>query len=450
MSKTIRIKRGVDIKLKGTAKKEIGQFETPRLYALKPSNFHGLRPKLAVKEGQEVKAGQPLFFSKDDERIKFCSPVSGEVAEIVRGEKRRILEIRVLADKEVKYESYGKQSAATLSREQVVDLLLKSGAWPFIVQRPYGVIANPDEKPKSIFISAYNTAPLSSDVHFALNGKEADFQSGIDALTKLTDGGIHIGIPAKGDVASAIKNAKGVQLHAFDGPHPAGNVGVMIHHVDPINKGERVWTISPQDVVTIGKLFSQGIFDPIRTVALAGSCVTNPKYYEVRLGSQLSNLLEGQLGPVKPRVISGNVYTGEQVEQDGFFSFNSQEINVIPEGDEPEFLGWVLPGFGKFSLSRAYFSWLAPNREYDINTNMRGEERAYVMTGQYEEVFPFDIYPQYLIKSIMTGDVEKMEQLGIYEVVEEDLALCEVVCTSKIPVQKTIRQGLDLARKELG
>jgi Na+-transporting NADH:ubiquinone oxidoreductase subunit A len=450
MSKTIRIKRGVDIKLKGTAKKEIGQFETPRLYALKPSNFHGLRPKLAVKEGQEVKAGQPLFFSKDDERIKFCSPVSGEVAEIVRGEKRRILEIRVLADKEVKYESYGKLSADALSREQVVDLLLKSGAWPFIVQRPYGVLANPDQKPKSIFISAYNTAPLSSDVHFALNGKDADFQAGIDALAKLTDGGIHIGVPAKGSLASAIKNAKGVQLHAFEGPHPAGNVGVMIHHVDPINKGERVWTISPQDVVTIGKLFSQGIFDPIRTVALAGSCVTNPKYYEVRLGSQLSNLLEGQLGQIKPRVISGNVYTGEQVEQDGFFSFNSQEINVIPEGDEPEFLGWVLPGFGKFSLSRAYFSWLAPNREYDINTNMRGEERAYVMTGQYEEVFPFDIYPQYLIKSIMTGDVEKMEQLGIYEVVEEDLALCEVVCTSKIPVQKTIRQGLDLARKELG
>jgi Na+-transporting NADH:ubiquinone oxidoreductase subunit A len=450
MSKTIRIKKGVDIKLKGTANLEIGSFESPRLYALKPSNFHGLRPKLTVKEGQEVKAGEALFISKDDERIKFCSPVSGEVVEILRGEKRKILEVRVLSDKEIKYVDFGQHQTEKLSREQVLDVLLTSGAWPFIVQRPYGVVANPDEKPKSIFISAYNTAPLSSDIQFALEGKEAAFQAGINVLGKLTDGKVHVGIPSKGKIAAAIIEAKGIILHPFNGPHPAGNVGVMIHHVDPINKGERVWTISPQDVAIIGNLFLTGKFDPVRKMALAGSCVKAPKYYDVRLGAQLTNLVEGQLTGIKARVISGNVYTGDNVGQNGFLSYNSQEVNAIPEGDQPEFLGWILPGFGKFSLSRAYFSWLTPNKTFDINTNMRGEERAYVMTGQYEEVFPFDIYPQYLIKSIMMGDVEKMEMLGIYEVVEEDLALCEVICTSKIPVQKTIREGLDLARKELG
>jgi Na+-transporting NADH:ubiquinone oxidoreductase subunit A len=450
MSKITRIRKGVNIRLKGNAKPETGVFEAPRLYALKPSNFHGIRPKLTVKEGDEVKAGDPLFISKDNEAVRFCAPVSGEVVEILRGEKRKILEVRILADKDLKYRDFCKKNPAQLSREEVISSMLEAGVWPLIVQRPYGIIADPEKQPKSIFISAYNTAPLATDVHFALQGKEQYFQAGVDALGKLTSGKVNIGIPASGNIAPAVAGVKGAVLHKFDGPHPAGNVGVQIHHVDPINKGELVWTVSPQDVAIIGKLFIEGIYAPIRTVALAGSCVKQPKYYDVTIGAQLSNLVANNLTLEKARIVSGNVYTGDNVGKDGFFSFLSQEICAIPEGDEPEFLGWLLPGFGKFSKSRAYFSWLTPNKELEINTNMHGEERAFVVTGQYESVFPFDIYPQYLIKSIMIGDIEKMEQLGIYEVVEEDIALCEVICTSKIELQKTLREGLNIAHKELG
>lgn len=450
MSKTIRIRKGVNIRLKGNVKPEMGTFEAPRLYALKPSNFHGIRPKLTVKEGDEVKAGDSLFISKDNEAIRFCAPVSGEVVEILRGEKRKILEVRILADSELRYKDFGKKNPSKLSREEVVASMLEAGVWPLLVQRPYGILADPSKQPKSIFISAYTTAPLATDLHFALQGKEFYFQTGIDALGKLTTGKINIGIPANGNIAPAVTQVKGAVLHKFDGPHPAGNVGVQIHHIDPINKGETVWTVSPQDVVIIGKLFVEGIFDATRTVALSGSSVKEPKHYEVRLGAQLSNLLESNVTAEKNRIISGSVYTGDNVGKEGFLSFSSHEICAIPEGDEPEFLGWLLPGFGKFSKSRAYFSWLTPNKELEINTNMHGEERAFVMTGQYESVFPFDIYPQFLIKSIMIGDIEKMEKLGIYEIVEEDIALCEVVCTSKIELQKTLREGLNIAYKELG
>ena len=450
MSKTIRIRKGANIRLKGNAKPESGNFEAPRLYALKPSNFHGVRPKLTVKEGDEVKAGDTLFISKDNEAVRFCAPVSGEVVEILRGEKRKILEVRILADKDIKFKDFGAKDAGKLSREEVIAHMLEGGVWPLLTQRPYGIVADPTKQPKSIFISAYNTAPLTTDLNFALQGKEAFFQAGIDALSKLTTGKINIGVPANGKIAPAITNAKGVVLHKFDGPHPAGNVGVQIHHIDPINKGEIVWTINPQDVVIIGKLFAEGKFDATRTISVAGSCVKQPKHFDVRIGAQLTNVLADNLHATKARVISGNVFTGDNVGADGFLSFQSQEVSVIPEGDEPEFLGWLLPGFGKFSKSRAYFSWLTPNKEVEINTNMRGEERAFVVTGQYESVFPFDIFPQYLIKSIMIGDIEKMEKLGIYEVVEEDIALCEVVCTSKIELQKTLREGLNIAHKELG
>ncbi|MCH8553778.1 MAG: Na(+)-translocating NADH-quinone reductase subunit A [Schleiferiaceae bacterium] len=450
MSDIIKIKKGTDINLKGKAQRVTESFEAPSLYALKPSNFNGIRPKLAVKEGDEVKAGQPIYFSKDDERIVFTSPVSGEVTEVERGEKRKILAIKILADKEIKYVDFKSADPSKLSREEVLEKLLTSGCWPLIVQRPYGIVADPNATPKSIFISAYNTAPLAADVQYVVAGEEAAFQTGIDALAKLTAGKIHLSIPGKGDVAKAYTQAKGVVLHKFDGPHPAGNVGVQIHHIDPINKGDIVWTIAPQDVIIIGKLFAEGKFIAKRKVALAGSEVKAPKYYEITIGAQLTNLLKEKLTPVKPRIISGNVYTGDQVAADGFMSFLSKEICVIPEGDEPEFLGWILPGFGKWSLSRAYFSWLSPKKEYVINANMHGEERAYVVTGEYDSVFPFDIYPQQLIKSIMMGDIEKMEQLGIYEVIEEDFALCEVVCTSKIAVQDTVRKGLELAHKELG
>ena len=448
MSKDIRIKKGLDIKLKGAAEKLYAQIDPPDTVAIKPTDFHGVVPKLLVKTGDEVKAGSPLFYDKDNERVKFVAPVSGEVVEINRGAKRKILEVKILADKENSYQSFKKEDPATLNREQIVDMLLESGAWPFIRQRPYATIANPNDIPKSIFISAFNTAPLAADNDFIIHGMDEAFQAGLNALNRLTDGPVHLNIDGKTNPDIAFTNAKGVQVNRFKGPHPAGNIGVQIHHIDPINKGEVVWYLYPQDVVLIGRVFLEGKFDASRIIALTGSEVKKPKYYKTFVGAAVKNILDGTTEEGKKRFISGDVLTGTAVEAIGYLGFYDSQITVIPEGDQPEFMGWLAPGLNKFSVSRTFFSWLMPNKEYALDTNMHGEERAYVMTGEYERVLPMDIYPMQLLKAIMVGDIEAMEALGIYEVAEEDLALCEVVCTSKINVQELLRQGLDLIKKE--
>lgn len=451
MSKDIRIKKGVDIKLVGQAPKVIKDTPASTTYVVKPTDFIGVRAKLLVKEGHEVKAGTPLFYSKDDERIKFCSPVSGEVAEIVRGEKRKLLQVKILADKSASYEKFEVPSKDAFTKESVTKVLLDGGLWPFIRQRPYGVIASPDDTPKSIFISAFDSAPLSQDNNFILKGKEAEFQAGVDVIRHLTEGKIYLNMSTNPESPNVLLDTQGVEKTFFSGPHPAGNVGVQIHHLDPINKGEKIWYLYPQDVVAIGRLFTEGKHDMRRTIALAGSSVKEPGYFEVINGCNLNGILEGNLKtePTKPRIISGNVLTGQVISSSPYLSFYDTLVTAIPEGTESQFLGWIAPNFDKFSISRALFSWLQPGKRYELDTNQRGEERAYVVSGEYEKVLPMDILPVQLIKSIMVEDIEKMEQLGIYEVTEEDLALCEVVCTSKIPVQQTLRKGLDLCRAEL-
>lgn len=449
MSKDIRIKKGVDIKLVGNAPKSLKQAPISTTYLIKPTDFIGLRPKLLVKQGAEVKAGTPLFYSKDDERIVFCSPVSGEVAEIVRGDKRKLLGIKILADKENSFESFEALSASDYTKETVTKRLLEGGLWPLIRQRPYGVIAKPDDAPKSIFISAFDSAPLSQDNNFILQDKVALFQAGVDALRHLTEGAIYLNMSTKPETPNVLLDVEGVEKNFFSGPHPAGNVGVQIHHLDPINKGEKVWYLYPQDVVAIGRLFSEGKHDVRKTIALAGSQLKERGYYEVKAGYDLSGLIENNLNEGDTRIISGNVLTGTTVTESPYLGYYDSLVSAIPEGNEGQFLGWIAPNFDKFSISRALFSWLQPNKAYDLDTNSRGEERAYVVSGEYERVLPMDILPVQLIKSIMIEDIEKMEQLGIYEVTEEDLALCEVVCTSKIPVQETLRKGLDLCRSEL-
>lgn len=452
MSKFIKLKKGFDIRLVGKAEKKIAEVASPETFAVKPTDFVGLeRPKVVVNEGDTVKAGTPLFFDRKSERVLYTSPVSGEVAEIKRGEKRKLLEIKILADKEIQYEDFQKFSSSEisgLSKDAVVNHLLKSGAWPNIIQRPYGIVANPEDSPKAIFISTFDTSPLAPDYEFLLKGQEQYFQIGVDVLKKLTSGPIHLGVNGASEVSTLFTNVKGAQINKFSGPHPAGNVGVQIHHTDPINKGDIVWTVNPFGVVQIGKLFAEGRYDASKLVALAGSEVKNPQYYKTYSGANIKNFIANNLNSQHVRFISGNVLTGERISNDGYLGYYHNLITVIPEGDYYEMLGWLKPTANKLSFHRAFglLSFLSPKKEYVLDTNTKGEERAFVMTGAFEKVLPMDIYPTHLLKAILAEDYDNMEALGIYEVIEEDLALCEFIDVSKHDVQAILRGGLTLIK----
>ncbi len=448
MPKNVRIRKGADIKLVGAAERVKGEAPFSSSFAIKPTDFHGLTPKLVVKEGDEVKAGSVLFFNKDNEHVKFTSPVSGEVVEVVRGAKRKILEVRIVPDQDQKFEQFYVSDLSTA--EKVKSVLMSSGMWAMIRQRPYDVMANPHLKPKAIFISAFDSAPLGPDYDFILHGQQEAFQKGLDALALLTDGKVHLTTRGGSTADATFTQAKGVEHNTITGPHPAGNVGIQIHHIDPINKGEIVWTISAQNVALMGRFLLTGKVDLKKTIALAGSEIEKPRYLTTWVGASMKSIVEGQMKDGDNRIISGNVLTGDASSLDGYLGFFHDVVTVIPEGNEPQFMGWLAPNFHKFSLSRSYFSWLNPGKKYKLNTNMNGEDRAFVVTGQYEAVLPMDIYPVQLIKSIMTNDLDKMENLGIYEVIPEDFALCEYACTSKTNVQSILRNGLDVAMKELG
>ncbi|OYT11598.1 MAG: NADH:ubiquinone reductase (Na(+)-transporting) subunit A [Bacteroidetes bacterium 4572_112] len=447
MSMNIKIKKGYDIKLVGTAQKEVQEINTSH-YALKPTDFHGMLPKLSARVGDKVKRGAPVFFDKKREYVKIPSPVSGTITEIVRGAKRKMLEIKIEADGSNDFVSFGKAQPSTLDAKAIKEQLLESGLWSLVRQRPYTVVANPEDKPKSVFISGFDSAPLAADLDFSLAGLEEAFQAGVDALAKLTEGKVNLGISSK--TSSFLKDIKNVEINTFSGPHPAGNVGIQIHHVSPINKGEIVWVVQAQDVATIGNLFLTGEYKPEITIALTGSEVKEPQYYKVNRGACIAEIIEGKLKTENPvRIISGNVLTGSNIGPKGSLSYYHNSLTVIPEGNIFEFFGWLIPSPKKHSFYRTAFSWLSPNKEYTLNTNMNGGERAFVFTGQMEKVFPMDIYPIQLIKSIMINDIDMMENLGIYEVDEEDIALCEYISTSKIDIQKVLREGLDELRKEM-
>lgn len=450
MSKVIKIKKGLNIKLKGSAEKIFEKAEQASKFAIKPTDFQNLTPKLAVKIDDEVKAGSPLFYDKYQPEVMFTSPVSGKVTAVNRGERRKILEVVIDATSTIDYEDFGKADPESLSEEQIKEKMLKSGVWPLIKQRPYGIVANPKATPKAIFISGFDSAPLAPDFDFALQGEEKNLQTGINVLNKLTQGKVHFSLNAAYPTTGIFKDLKNVEYHYFKGPHPAGNVGIQIHHIDPINKDEAVWTVSPDDAIIIGRLFNEGKFDAHRVIALAGSEVKSPRYYKIIAGSSISNLVKDNLLNENVRFVSGNVLTGTKVEKNGYLGFFHNMVTVIPEGDHYEFFGWIAPGFNKFSAAKSYPTWLMPNKKYTLHTNLNGGKRAFVFSGEYEKVLPMDILPVHLLKSILVDDIDKMEQLGIYEVVEEDLALCEFVCTSKIEVQSILRNGINTMIKELG
>jgi len=451
MSKIVKLKKGFDINLTGKAEKRISDSSQTETFALKPTNFVSmLRPKLLVAEGDTVKAGTPMLYNKMKEDIMYCSPVSGEIVEVKRGAKRKILEIKVLADKEIEYETFPTHNVSeinNLSKDDAKNIMFKGGVWPNLIQRPFGIVANDADTPKAIFISAFDTHPLAADIAYTLNGQDEAFQAGVEILKKFTDGKIHLNHDLEGEVSTIFANVQNVQNNKISGAHPAGNVGVQIHHIDPMNKGEVAWTISPFGVTQIGKLFLNGKYDASRLVAMTGSEVKNPQYYKTYTGACINKMVDGNIKQDHVRYISGNVLTGEKIEANGYLNFYDNSVTVIQEGDYEEAFGWILPTKNKVSFHKAFglLSFLNNSKkEYVVDTNVHGEKRAFVMTGAFEQVVPMDIYFDYLFKAILAEDFDNMEALGIYELIEEDVAICEFIDVSKHDLQDILREGLTL------
>ncbi|MDC0909909.1 Na(+)-translocating NADH-quinone reductase subunit A [Flavobacteriaceae bacterium] len=450
MSNDIHFKKGLDINLIGEAKKVLEPAPKSKFYSVEPSDFHGINPKLNVKISDNILAGDILFYDKSDELLKFASPVSGQITEIIRGEKRKILSIKILADENQVFKNSGclKKSA---NKEEIIEFLLSVGCWPFIMQRPYAIIANYKSSPKSIFVSGYSSEPLSADLDFTLKDNKKEIQVAVSILNKLTEGKVNVSIEKSSD--SIFREINDIELYNVSGPHPSGNVGSLINKVDPVNKGESVWTISAQDLVIIGNMILTGEFKAERIVSLSGSSIESPRYLKTTIGCQIDSITNNNIHNLNDnnRIISGTILSGKKVEPDGHLDYYSNSVTVIPEGDDYELFGWTKPVFNKVSVSRALtFSWLFPKKKYDLTTNTNGEHRAFVTTGTYEKVFPLDIFPMHILKACMYNDLDEMEALGMYEVAPEDFALTEFVCVSKQPHQKIIREGLDLMKKEIG
>lgn len=448
MANVIKLRKGLDINLKGKAAAQVVSVKEPKFYALVPDDFTGVTPKVVVKEQEYVMAGGPLFIDKNHPEVKFVSPVSGVVTSVERGARRKVMSITVEAAPEQDFEEFGKKAVSKLDGEAVKEALLNAGMFAFIRQRPYDVIADPTVAPKAIFVSAFDSNPLAPEFEIALKGEEVNFQTGLDALAKIAK--TYLSISAK-QKSAALTQAGNVTVTVFDGPHPAGNVGVQINHLAPVNKGETVWTIDPQAVIFIGRLFNTGRVDMTRTVAITGSEVLKPAYCKLKVGALLTDVLAGNVTTGKQlRYISGNPLTGKQISANGFLGAFHSQVTVIPEGnDVHEMLGWIMPRFSDFSTSRSYFSWLLGKKEYTLDARIKGGERHMIMSNEYDNVLPMDILPEYLIKAIIAGDIDRMEALGIYEVAPEDFAICEFVCSSKMELQRIVREGLDMLRREM-
>ena len=447
MANVIKIKKGLDINLKGKASEVLLNGGKSETYAIVPDFYSGVLPKVVAKVGDKVKAGSVLMIDKNRPEIKFVSPVSGEVTAVNPGAKRKVLSIVVTPDAQIEYEEFGKKNVASLKGDEVKEAMLNAGMWPFVMQRPYDIVATPGETPRDIFVSAFYSAPLAPDFNYLVKGQEADFQTGLDALAKLTTGKVYVGI-RKG---SAVQQVKGVELVEIEGPHPAANASVLINHTKPINKGETVWTVDPANVIIIGRLFNKGIADFSRKVVITGSETKEQGYVQAISGCTIKSLVGGRVATdAHVRIISGNVLTDTKVSMEDYLGAYDNQITVIPEGDEThEFLGFAMPRTNQYSMSHSYFSWLMGKKEYVLDARIKGGKRAMIMSNEYDKVFPLDIYPEYLLKAIIAFDIDKMENLGIYEVAPEDFALCEFVDTSKIELQKIVRDGLTLLYKEM-
>ena len=445
MANVIKLHKGLDIHLQGKAEEKLIRLKSKNQYALVPDDFEGVTPKVVVKEGDKVKAGDALFINKQYPEVRFASPVSGTVREVVRGERRKVLCVKVEADGQQLQVDFGKKDVTKMDGKAVVDALLEAGLFGYINQLPYAVSTNPSVMPKAIFVSALRDKPLAGNFEFEVKGQEQDFQTGLTALSKIANTFLGVG------VGSSLQNCKDVEVTVFDGKCPAGNVGVQVNHLNPVNKGEVVWTIGdPTVVLFIGRLLNTGKVNLTRRVALCGSEVKSPAYVDMLVGEELSTLLSNSYdADHRVRIINGNILTGRPTTKEGFLGAHTSEITVIPEGDDAdEMLGWILPRFGQFSVNRSYFSWLLGKKKYALDARIKGGERHMIMSGEYDKVLPMDIYGEYLIKAIIAGDIDRQEALGIYEVAPEDFALAEFVDSSKLELQRIVREGLNILRKE--
>ena len=447
MVKIIKLRKGLDIKLAGEAEKKKMQLKPNGKFSLAPADFVGVTPKVVVKEGDKVKAGDALFINKNYPDVKFASPVSGTVKAVVRGERRKVLGVVVNADDKQDFVDFGVKNVGQMNGDEVINSLLEAGIFGYINQLPYAVSATPADKPKGLFVSALRDKPLAADFEFELQGQEKEWQAGLTALSRIAK--TYLGIGAK-QTAKALTEAKDVEVTAFDGPCPAGNVGVQVNHISPVNKGEVVWTVEPTAVLFIGRLMLTGKVDLRRMVAFAGSEVKAPQYVDMLVGQELQTLVSNSYdNSHKVRIINGNVLTGTPTTAEGYLGAHTSEVTIIPEGDDAdELAGWIMPRLNQFSQNRSYFSWLMGGKRYKLDARIKGGQRHMIMSGEYDKVMPMDIYPEYLVKAIITGNIDKMEQLGIYEVSPEDFALAEFVDSSKLELQRIVREGLDMLRKE--
>jgi Na+-transporting NADH:ubiquinone oxidoreductase subunit A len=446
----IKIKKGIDIHLVGEAKKEVRNYE-PQIFAIKPHDFIGVIPKLHVAEGDEVKVGTVLFHDKKNEDVLFTSPVSGKVKEVVRGEKRVILKVVVESDGKNEAIDFGKADPANVSRNEVIEKMIQSGTWTMLRQRPYSTIAKAQDNPKCIVVSMFDTAPMAPDNNFIIANQMEAVKAGAEALAKLTDGQVYLNVNSEETkkALEALKfSAKNISVNVFQGPHPAGNVSTQLNVLSPINKGEVVWYCYAQDIISIGNLFLTGNYDSKRIFAFTGSEVKEPVYYATRIGADLSGLYNN-ISSENVRIISGNVLTGTKINGNNVLGFYDTQVSVIPEGDHYQLFGWLAPNFKKFTSTNTMGASLCKKSRKVLDTNLNGGIRPLIMTGNFEKVFPFDIYPMQLIKACIIKDIDQMEELGIYEIDAEDFALCEVIDPSKTPIQQIIREGLELLRKEM-
>ncbi len=443
MANVIKLCKGLEINLSGKAAAEVTAAKASKVYGLVPDAFVGVKPKVVVKEGDIVKAGDALFVDKQHPEVKFASPVSGKVTLVERGDFRKVLSIQVEPDAKQVYAEFGK--GVPSDGKKVLDELLGSGLFGYFLQRPYAVVANPEDTPKAIFVSGFSDMPLAADFELVVKDQLGDFQTGVDALSKIAK--VYLGVKP----GSVLENTKNAEVTVFKGKCPAGNVGVQINHISPVNKGETVWTLGAEEVLFVGRLFNNGKLDLTRTLAVAGSEVKSPKFVKALVGARIGDILEGNVkGDKKVRVIDGNPLTGTKSSCEAFLGAHSTEVTVIPEGDDVhELFGWIAPRLNEFSVSRSYFSWLMPkSKEYTLDARIKGGHRHMIFSGEYDSVFPMDIYPEQLVKAIIAGDIDRMEALGIYEVAPEDFAVAEFVDSSKVELQRIVREGLDMLRKE--
>ena len=448
----IKIKKGIDIHLVGEAKKEVKNYE-PQLFAIKPHDFIGVVPKMHVAEGDDVKVGTVLFHDKNNESVFFTSPASGKVKAIVRGEKRVILQVIIESDGKFETIDFGKADPSKLSRNEIVEKLVQSGTWTMLRQRPYSTIAKTQDEPKCIAVSMFDTAPLAPDNNFIVKDQMAAIKAGVEALAKLTKGMVYLNVNSSETqqaLASLNFSAKNVTITEFQGPHPAGNVSTQLNVLSPINKGETVWYTYAQNLIAIGNLFLNGVYDSSRVVAFTGSEVKEPMYYRTRIGADMSDLCKDAASHVRTeRIISGNVLTGTKINGENFLGYYDSQVTVIPEGDHYQLFGWLAPNFKKFTSTNTMGASLCKKSKKVLDTNLNGGIRPLIMTGNFEKVFPFDIYPMQLIKACIIKDIDQMEELGIYEIDAEDFALCEVIDPSKTAIQQIVRESLEMLRKEM-